>query len=279
MTKIYYFSGTGNTLWSAKKIAGIIGQQCELFNIGMEIQPRTPVRQDRGSPLPKNEIVLEADAVVLLFPSYAFGMPVAVRRFVKKAVFKTPYVAAFGTHGTTPGGTLAALSRCLKKRFAGAVFFGRIPAVENYIAIFGPQEGEVVQKRTAMQSTATEEAACAITERRPCRVNTFRPFSAFVSLLFSLGIKIFYKFYQVSAECNGCGICEKVCPVANITLRENPLGDKRPVFFAKCEHCQACFNWCPKKAILFGRLNAVIPRYHHPAITLTDMANKINSPR
>jgi ferredoxin len=254
-------------LWSAKKIAGIIGAgECELFNIGLEVQR-------------KDEIVLEADAVVLLFPSYAFGMPVAVRRFVQKAVFKTPYVAAFVTYGTTPGGTLAALSRILKKKRVNAVFFGRIPAVENYIAIFGPQEGETVQRRTAMQNEATEEAARCITERRTNRVNTFRPFSAFVALLFTLGIKIFYKYYRVSAGCDGCGICEKVCPVAAVTLRENPLGDKRPVFSAKCEHCQACFNWCPKKAILFGRLNAVIPRYHHPEITLTDMANKINSPR
>jgi ferredoxin len=265
LTKIYYFSGTGNTLWSAKKIAGIIGSgECELFNIGMEAQ--------------KDEIVLEADAVVLLFPSYAFGLPVAVSRFVKKAVFKTPYVAAFVTHGTTPGGTLSALSRCLKKKRNGkpanAVFYGNIPAVENYIAIFGPQEGAIVQQRTAMQDTATEEAARCITERRTSRVNTFRPFSAFVSFLFAIGIKIFYKYYKVSAECDGCGICEKVCPVNAITLRENPLGDKCPVFSAKCEHCQACFNWCPKKAILFGRLNAVIPRYHHPEITLTDMARQ-----
>jgi ferredoxin/flavodoxin len=257
LTKIFYFSGTGNTLWSAKKIAEIIGGECLLINIGLEAQ--------------KNEIILEADAVVLLFPAYAYGMPIVVRDFVKKAVFKTPYVAAFVTYGTSPGGTMASLSRILKKKrtekFSGAAFFGRIPAVENYIAIFGPQSEKTIQRRLAMQTKATEEAARCVTEKRTGKINTFRPFSAFISLLFAvIGIRIFYKHYRVSAECDGCGICEKVCPVAAVSFRE-----KRPVFSAKCEHCQACLNWCPKKAIRFGRLNARIPRYHHPDITVTDM--------
>ena len=258
MTKIYYFSGTGNTLWSAKKIAEIIGNasggsdECGLFNIGSEVQ--------------KNEIALEADAVVLLFPSYAYGLPLAVRRFVQNAVFKTPYVAAFVTYGTSPGGTMAALSRILKKKHSGAVFFGNIPAVENYIAIFGPQKEKKVHKRLAMQREATEKAARCVIERQTGRVNTFRPLSALIWLLFSAGVKIFYKHYRVSAECNGCGICEKVCPVSAVTMHDN-----RPVFSDKCEHCQGCLNWCPKQAIRFGRLKAGIPRYHHPEITLKDI--------
>jgi ferredoxin len=252
LTRIYYFSGTGNTLWSAKKIAEIISGEYELVNIGIEAQ--------------KNEITLEADAVVLLFPAYAYGMPLIVRSFVQRAVFKTPYVAAFVTYGTSPGGTMTPLSRILKKKRVGTVFFGRIPAVENYIAIFGPQSEMTIQRRLAMQSKATEEAAHCITERRTSKVNSFRPFSAFISFLFSIAIMIFNKHYHISAECDGCGICEKICPVSAITLK-----DKHPVFLAKCEHCQACLNWCPKKAIHFGRLNAVTKRYHHPDITVTDM--------
>jgi ferredoxin len=194
-------------------------------------------------------------------------MPIIVRSFVQKAIFKTPYVAAFVTYGTSPGGTMTPLSRILKKKRVEKVFFGRIPAVENYIAIFGPQSEKTVQQRLAMQTKATEEAARCVTERRTGKVNAFRPFSALVSLLFAIiGIKIFYKYYRISAECDGCGICEKICPVAAVTLKE-----KRPVFLAKCEHCQACLNWCPRKAIHFGRLNAVIKRYHHPDITVTDM--------
>jgi ferredoxin/flavodoxin len=252
LTKIYYFSGTGNTLWSAKKIAEIMGNW-ELINIGTEAY--------------KDKIVVEADTVVLLFPSYAYGMPLIVRRFVKNAVFKTAYVAAFVTFGTSPGGTMTGLSRILKRKKIDAVYFGQIPAVENYIALFGSPKLKITEKRLAMQIGETEAAARCIMERRTNRVNPFRPFSVFVWLLFFLGAKIFYRFYRISAECNGCGICEKICPVSAITLRNG-----KPEYSKKCQHCNGCLNWCPRKAISFGRLNAKLERYHHPEITVTDMA-------
>jgi hypothetical protein len=57
-----------------------------------------------------------------------------------------------------------------------------------------------------MQSKATEAAVRCIVERKVNRINTFRPFSAFVSMLFTLGLKIFYRYYRVDVSCNGCGI-------------------------------------------------------------------------
>jgi ferredoxin len=245
LTKIYYFSGTGNSLWSAKRIAEIIGETCELFNIGIEAY--------------KNEIIIEADAVVLVFPSYAYGLPLIVRRFAQKAAFKSPYIAAFVTYGSSPGGTLAALCRILKKKDINSIFFGLIPAVENYLPLFGPQKTKTVERRLLMQQQATEEAATRIIERKKNRINTFRPFSALISLFFSAGVKIFYKHYRLSADCNGCGICEKICPVSAIIMR-----DKHPVFTDKCEHCVGCIDICPLRAIHFWRVKSGTPGYYHP---------------
>ena len=256
MTKIYYFSGTGNTLWSARRIAELIGNgssNAELYNIGAEAQ--------------KSEVIVEADVVVLLFPSYAYGLPLIVRAFLKKAEFKTPYIASFVTFGTNPGGTLAEASRILKSKGIGGVYFGLIPAVENYIAIFGPPKEETARQRLALQSKATEEAAEMVIRRQTNKINTFRPISAFISLLFSIGIKIFYRHYRVSDACDGCGTCERICPVSAISMR-----NQRPFFSGKCEHCQGCLNWCPRQAISFGRLKAGTPRYHHPEISAADIS-------
>jgi ferredoxin len=255
LTKIYYFSGTGNSLWSAKKIAEITGGECALYNIGVEEQ--------------KNEITIEADAVILIFPAYAYGAPPIVRRFIKKAAFNTPYIAALVTFGTIPGGALAQAYRLLKPKKIPAQYFGRIPSAENYIALFGPQKPETETKRIKLQTEATEEAARRVMARQTNRVCPFHPLWSFISLLFALGVKIFYKRYRISAGCNGCGLCEKVCPVSAIVMQ-----NRRPAFSAKCEHCQGCLSWCPQQAISFGRLRPGIPRYHHPSVIPAEIARK-----
>jgi len=258
MTKIFYFSGTGNSLWSAKRIAQIISEKnpkekCELFNIGKEAQ--------------KSEIVIEADTVVFVFPSYAYGLPLIVRRFAKKAAIKTPYIAALVTYGSSPGGTLGALQRILRKKGIAKLFFVRIPAVESYLAMFGAPKEETIQKRVTMQKKATKEAAINIIERQENEVSAFYPFSAFVSWLFSFGVKVFYKKYRLSADCSGCGICEKICPVCAIIIKNG-----KPVFTRKCEHCQGCINQCPLRAIQFGRIKFGTPGYRHPEIAVDDLA-------
>ncbi|MCL2479620.1 MAG: EFR1 family ferrodoxin [Treponema sp.] len=254
MTKICYFSGTGNTLWSAKKIAAQSGGETELINMGV---------------CTGGKISLEAEAVILLFPAYAYGLPVIVRNFVKKAEFRTAYLAVFVSYGTSPGGALAEISRILGRKKITNLWFGRIPAVENYIAMFGPQKQKTIARRIEMQRTATEEAVRCIKERKTNRVFAFRPVSSCVSMLFSLGIKLFYRWYKVTDKCDGCGICQKVCPVAGIVMKND-----KPQFTKKCEHCQGCIQWCPQKAILFGRVRSGTPRYHHPEIHITEMFNE-----
>jgi len=261
VTKIYYFSGTGNSLWSAKKIAHIIGEPCELHNIGIYADIEAE----------KDEIVIEAQAVIFVYPSYAYGLPLIVRRFAKRLVLKTQYLAAFVTYGSDPGGTQAELSRLLKKKKISSLYFGKIPAVENYISVFGPPKEEQIAKRIAMQEEATEKAAHCVIERRTNKVIPFRPLSSFVSFLFSLGVKIFYRHYKVSGKCNGCGICEKVCPVAAIKMK-----DKRPVFSGKCENCVACIDICPLRAIQFGRARFGTRGYCHPDIRIGELGRGNN---
>jgi len=259
MTKIYYFSATGNSLWSAKKIAEIIEekdrtQKCELFNIGIEFE--------------KENILIEADAVILVFPSYAYGLPIAVKRFVKKAEFKTPYIASFVTFGSSPLGTHGMLRRILKKKKISKLYFGRIPAVENYLAMFGTPSEEVITTRFAMQREATDDAAQSVIERKENKVNTFTPFSLFITGLFYCGVKIFHRCYQVSKKkCSGCAVCVKLCPVGAISMKKN----NRPFFSSKCECCQACVNLCPLRAIQFTRVRYGTPGYRHPEIELKEL--------
>ncbi len=76
------------------------------------------------------------------------------------------------------------------------------------------------------------------------------------------------KNYTVDDKCNGCSICQKVCPVNNIIMEDN-----KPLWNKKCEQCYACLQWCPKESIQVGKKTIGVKRYHHPNITIKDIQN------
>jgi ferredoxin len=252
MTKIFYFSGTGNTLWSAKKIAEILDGDCELFNIGVEM--RRPAE------------TIEADRVILLFPAYAYQSPPLVRRFFVRSEFRSSYIAVLTTYGTDPGGALAEAYRIFKRKKTPASYFASIPCVENYIPIFGPQPEETRRRRLALQKSATEETAQGILKRRTNSVWPLRPFSMGISLLFRFSRSFLAKGFEVKAACNGCGVCVRICPAANIVIEKG-----KPVFLDHCEQCQACLNWCPRRAIGYLRFDPDTCQYHHPQVEISEM--------
>ena len=67
-----------------------------------------------------------------------------------------------------------------------------------------------------------------------------------------------YSTLKVKASaCIGCGKCEKLCPLNNITLQ-----NARPVWGSNCTQCMACICYCPTRAIEYGKKSAGKPRYH-----------------
>ncbi|MDR0551597.1 MAG: EFR1 family ferrodoxin [Spirochaetaceae bacterium] len=258
MTKIYYFSGTGNTLAAAKRLGTLLDG--EIYNIGALMCGQT------------ENAVITAERVVILFPAYAYGAPNLVKRFASTFRIVSPYIAAFVTYGTEPGGALAEIYLTLKKHGAALAFAGGIPSVENYIPIFGTPSKEVQQKRLALQNAGVEAAAQAVSKGQRNRLWLFRPFSGFVSALFQMGKKHFVKGYKVHSQCTGCGLCAEICPAAAITIQSG-----MPEFSSRCEHCQACLNWCPAKAIGYIRLKPDTPRYRHPDVSVNEMLRKRQS--
>ena len=61
-------------------------------------------------------------------------------------------------------------------------------------------------------------------------------------------------------KCIGCGKCEKICPMKNISINEG-----KAVANNRCTMCYRCINNCPKQAItLLGKTvvdQSVVEKY------------------
>ncbi len=241
-TGIFYFSGTGNSLAAAKDLAARL--ECrEVYNIASFSRNR--------------RIFAGYDRVIVVYPSYAYGMPLMVRHFFRAAEFKPgSYIAALVTYGSRQGGALSEAKRLLKRRGGKLSYARGIPAVENFIPIFGSPSEKVLSTRTAAQDGAVAEIAAEIEAGKQQDIPGVNVLSRMVSALFRFARPLIIKFYHIEETCTGCGLCERVCPAHAIKV-EGGL----PRFSNNCELCQACINWCPQRAISFARVNPETARY------------------
>ena len=257
--RVYYYSGTGNCLWSAKRIAE-----------RLDAPPPIAITAELVNEKP----LIEGCVCVLVFPSYAYGLPALVRRFLKNAVICVDYYAAVSTCGSHTGGSFTSIKRFLKKKGQALHFAAEIQTVENYVHMFGFTKEPKLSARLKGQVVKTDEVAAQLAAFAQSRVQSCRPFSAFVNALFRFASHFFPLFYRVKKTCNGCGFCHKVCPCAAITMTEKN-GRRRPKFRAsKCDHCQACMELCPKKSIKYMRITPKSPRYRHPEIEINELIKR-----
>jgi len=72
--------------------------------------------------------------------------------------------------------------------------------------------------------------------------------------------------YYTDDNCNGCGICQTICPVDNIKIV-----NEKPEWQHKCQMCTSCLHYCPQKAIQWGEFTPGRARYNHPKIKMKEL--------
>ncbi|MFA5267213.1 MAG: EFR1 family ferrodoxin [Methanoregula sp.] len=260
-TIIYYFTGTGNSLAAAKKIAAA--------TVDCELVPIASLMETSG------DIVPQAERVGIVCPVYFSGLPLMVTSFAGRLdAAAVKYVFAVITHGG--GGESAALRQLygiLRKRKGRGLDAGFGVAMPgNYIMMYESPAGKKQEEILAK----ADEAIAGITgpvircEKREL------PSSLISRILYTL----FYPWFRshartddskfsVSDTCTSCGTCVAICPAKNIELV-----DTKPVWKHHCELCCGCIHNCPVQAIQAGARTEKWQRYRHPEITVAELKRK-----
>jgi len=257
-TIIYYFTGTGNSLAAAKKIAAVLGD-CELVPIA-SLQTA------------KGDIVPPAERVGIVCPVYFSGIPLMVTGFAMRLDLShsqyTFSVVTFGGSGASSAlWQLDSLLKKRKPRGLDAGFMVKMPG--NYILLYSSPAGKKREKLLAMADAQIEDIAGRVS-RQEIRKLPSAFLARFVHSLmyprFASHVHDDDRKFSVSDNCTSCGICAAICPAENIELVEG-----KPVWKHHCELCCGCIHICPAGAIQAGPRTAPRQRYLNPSVTIAEL--------
>ncbi len=256
-TIIYWFSGTGNSLHTARSIAEGLKGKTEMISIADAMRSKDPLKS--------------APRMGLVFPIYGCGPPLIVQRFMRKLPTEhVSFVFAAATYAGMLGAGGSITSRLLERRGLKLNAMYAIKMPENYPPMGGPPKSE---KRERLLREAEEKIQHVITDLNREEPNGMDQANVFSRTAGKIGNPLFVrnvlkadkKFYA-DEKCTQCGICAAVCPVENIFLKNGT-----PVWQHHCEQCFACLHWCPEAAVQYGGRSPHQPRYHHPKVELNDI--------
>ncbi len=262
-TKLYVYTGTGNSLWIARQLA------LELKEATLEFIPHLT-----------GDLKVESDRVGIVFPVHIWGLPSHVIQFANHLQVKPEtYLFALAVNAGQPAATLLQLQKLMSihKWSLAAGFSFVMPSNYTPWGGPGPIDAQLRLFREAQERVKT--IAGAILRRERKRVDKGPLWQNIVfSLIYKMSFRSVHKMdkkFWADDKCNSCGICLNVCPAGNIEMTH-----EKPSWLHRCEQCLACLQWCPQEAIQYGKKTVKYARYHHPEVILKDMleqakANKV----
>ena len=256
--KIFYFTGTGNSLSVARAIGNEL-EDAELVSIPEVVN---------------GNIEANTHVIGIVFPVYMWGMPNMVVDFIQKLkISSDQYIFAVTTCAGQPGETLVQLQKMLQKKgtdlHAGfAVMETANTIQEDNIFI---KTATLIERNSKITRSGTErlsEIVEIIKNKKKREPETssmlLNKFGNFVYGMGMSRINTMGKFW-VDEKCGMCLNCQRICPSNNIEVVNSKLQWNQ-----NCEFCQACVQWCPKEAIHIKNEDPK-RRYHNPEIKVKDM--------
>lgn len=243
---LFYFTGTGNSLYAAKKLAA---EGEKLIDIAEAVRSRK-----------FSYAVPEGENTGFVFPVYFYSLPDIVAEFCNKLKLKGQgYVFAVITCGASTGGSGPLLREILAKHniTLSKVYDAVMP--DNAMFFYN-----IDDEKTNLEKLEKADKALSDIKRR---IKENEESSSGSALIGRIGRSMYFlcrktkKFYADNS-CVGCGLCAKNCPIGAIKMKDGKPQWVKDV----CTKCAACINRCPSKAIQYGKGTVKRNRYVNPVL-------------
>lgn len=254
---IFYFSGTGNSLWVAKRIQNRFGGK--LISIAEEMKNRKGMHEYQAE---------EGIPTVFVMPVHSWGPAPMMMDFISGIRISGTGrgVYAVLTCGDNCGQADMILRKALKERSLRLRQIWSVQMPNNFILMkgFGTDDSLTEYRKLSNAPETVDNIIYAMEEGKhyPHYVKGRFPF-----LKSRLIYPAFRKFvigstsgFRVTEKCIGCGQCSEICPAGCIEMVSG-----KPQWNGKgCVQCTACINRCPAMAIEYGKVTINSGRYVHP---------------
>lgn len=259
---IFYFSGTGNSLYAAKQIAA--HNQEPLISIAAAVNGGACKYRLR-----------DEETIGFVFPTHSWGPPRIVLDFIEKLElegYEGHYMFGVATCGGNIGNTMDVVNQHLKRKGMQLSSGFSVVMPNNYIMMGNVDAEDRQEAKLSAAENVLEGIREAVRQRQRGVFQVKKGFPAWLltGVIYPLFAKngIQPEKFHADDRCSGCGTCAKVCNCSNIAV------NGKPQWGQNCTLCLACLHYCPSHAVQYGKSTVKKGRYTNRKIKIGEMMDR-----